>query len=236
MKRLYKFMAVALLAAFLPVAAMAGSPRDLGAGKSIFEFPVLPSNYTVGTSDATIYWSNQNRSFYRVNPNGTAGVEQTGFSEWTGLASNLIRSAGTWTMTRIAQGNYAYVKTAAADVSVLGMDITPYLRTQAARGFKLTSFDVVYNIATAPLNTHTVTLDQVCFTDAVVGAQVTSIPLTGATISSANSTQVFVKTVTVTTPAYLNLRDCRYSVEVNVNAQASSVYTFYGINLNYSRN
>jgi len=69
---------------------------------------------------------------------------QTDLQQFVGLESILLQSAGTWTVTRVSQGDYRSRHTAANDTTIIGIDITPFLRTTASRGFRLDSFDIIF--------------------------------------------------------------------------------------------
>lgn len=150
-----------------------------------------------------------------------------------GINSILIASVGTWTRTRIAQANYVLRHTAAADTSVIGIDITNAIRVAASKGFQLDSLDVIYSIGTLALVAHTLTLDKVTYADNVAVA-VTSVPLTGS-LSIATQAQPYVTNLAVTTPAFSVTADSKYVVELTVNAAATTDYDYYGLNLRFSQ-
>lgn len=164
----------------------------------------------------------------------TSGTDKTDFQRMIGAESITKMSGGTWTLTRVAQSEYVQRHTAAADTSVLYIDITDSLRTTASKGFKLVSFDVVYKLSTASLNAHTVTLDKVSYV-AGSAATVTSVPLTGS-LGTTNTTNYAADNITITTPAFNNTVDSRYVMELTVNAALTSAYDLAGIVLKYSRN
>lgn len=164
----------------------------------------------------------------------TMSTEQTDGQLFMGPESVFAKSAGTWTITRIAQADYGLVHSTADDTGILAIDLTPAIRTAASKGQKLTTMNVVYKNITGAMDAHTATLDKVCYVNNVAVA-VTSVPITG-TLATATQTQPYDSVLTVTTPAYLNTADCRYTLEITANNSATSVYTFYGVGLNFSRN
>lgn len=164
----------------------------------------------------------------------TSSTEQTDYSEWWGLTCVINFSAGTWTTTRNAEADYVKRKTAAADTTIIGMDITPIIRSTASKGLKLTSFDVVYKIGTLALNAHTATLDKVNYANNAA-TTVTSVPLTGS-LATATQANPYVTNIAVTTPAYDTTADSKYVLELTVNAQATSAFDFYGVMFKFSQN
>lgn len=163
----------------------------------------------------------------------TGAANILAMQEFVGLQSVLNYSAGTWTRTRLAQGNYAQVKTQADDTTIIGIDITPEIRTAASKGFRLDSFDVIYSIATLALDAHSVVLDRIAYANNVA-VSVTSIPIT-ATLATATQANPYLTNATINTPAFDNTADSKYVIEVTVDAGATSDYSFYGIMLRFSQ-
>lgn len=152
--------------------------------------------------------------------------------QFVGINSILIASVATWTVTRLAQGDYALVKTAAADTSNVSFDITPQIQVAASKGFRLDSIDFIYSIATLDLNAHTVTLDRIAYANNVA-VSVTSIGLTGA-LATATQAQPYLSNITVSAPAFDVTADSKYIIEMTVNAAATSDYNLYGLMLRFS--
>lgn len=158
---------------------------------------------------------------------------QADYQYFVGLQHVLAYSAGTWTRTRIAANDYVQRKTAAADTTIIGIDISPFIRTTASRGFMLNSFDVIHRNITADLVAHTVTLARVEYTD--TGAVVpVAIPVTG-TLPLTQNANLRVTAITVTTPVFNNNSITKYIIELTVNAALTSVYDLVGINLRFSK-
>ena len=153
--------------------------------------------------------------------------------QFVGLQSVLNYSAGTWTRTRLAQGNYAQVKTQGDDTTIIGIDITPMIRVAASKGFRLDSFDIIYSITTLALDAQSATLDRIAYANNVA-VSVTSIPIT-ATLATATQANPYVTNCTVTTPAFDVTADSKYVLEVTVDAGATSDYSFYGVMLRFSQ-
>lgn len=160
-------------------------------------------------------------------------TDVTDYQQIVGLSEILLASVGTWTMTRVAQGNYVLRHTAADNTSVIGWDITPAIRAAAGRGFKLASFALSYTIGTAALDAHTVTLDRVAYANNVANA-VVSVPLTGS-LSIATQAQPYLTTVTVTTPAFDVTANSKYVLELTVNAALTSDYDLNSLVLNFTK-
>jgi hypothetical protein len=163
-----------------------------------------------------------------------AGTGKTDFSKIVGLESILNTSAGTWTRTRIAAGNYAYRKTAADETAIVGIDITPAIRAATDKGFELASIDVVYGVTTAALDAHSAVLSKVVYANNTAVA-VTTVTTSG-TLATGTQANPYSSTITVTTPEFLNTANAKYVLEITVNAAATSVYDYYHLNLNFTRN
>jgi hypothetical protein len=163
---------------------------------------------------------------------GTANI-LTDNQKFIGINEILIASVGTWTRTRIAQGNYVLRHTAANDTSVIGIDITEAIRTTASKGLRLASIDVIYSIGTLALDAHAMVLDQISYANNAA-VSVTSIPLTGS-LATATQANPYVSNIEVATPAFLVTADSKYVLELTVDAAATSAYDFYGLNLRFSQ-
>lgn len=153
--------------------------------------------------------------------------------EFVGISDVLTFGTGTWTVTRIAQGNYVSRHTPGDETSVIAIDITPMIRTTASKGFRLDSFDVVYAIAANPLDAQSVVLDRIEYADNVA-VSVTSIPVTG-TLATATQANPYVTNIVVDTPAFDVTADSKYVIELTVNNAAASEYDYYGVMLRFSQ-
>jgi hypothetical protein len=153
--------------------------------------------------------------------------------EFVGMSNVLTFGTGTWTVTRIAQGNYVSRHTPGDETSIIGIDITPMIRVAASKGFRLDSFDYIYAIAADALEGHTVVLDLITYADNAAVA-VTSVPVTGA-LATATQANPYVTNVVVDTPAFDVTADTKYVLEVTVDNSASSEYDFYGVMLRFSQ-
>jgi hypothetical protein len=148
----------------------------------------------------------------------------------------LAAAGGVFTQTRNAQGDWAQVHTPAADTSVVAWEITEQLRAAAGRGFELTSFDVIYSIATLALVSNAATLNTVVYANNVAVA-VTANATTGA-LATATQAQPYVTNLTVNVPAFNNPtagQSIKQVIEITVNAAATSVYSIYGVNLRFTK-
>ena len=153
--------------------------------------------------------------------------------EFVGLSEVLTFGTGTWTTTRIAQGNYVSRHTPGDETSVIAVDITPQIRVAASKGFRLDSFDYIYAIAANALDAHSAVLDRIAYADNVA-VSVTSIPIT-ATLATATQANPYLTNCTVTTPAFDVTADSKYVLEITVNNAAASEYDYYGIMLRFSQ-
>lgn len=160
-------------------------------------------------------------------------TDVTDYQQFVGINEILIASVGTWTRTRIAQGNYVLRHTAADDTSVIGIDITPAIRTAVGRGFRLASLDVIYSIGTLALDAHSLTLDRIAYANNVA-VSVTSVPLTGS-LATATQANPYLSNIVVTTPAFDVTANSKYVAELTVDAAATSAYDYYGLNLHFTK-
>lgn len=153
--------------------------------------------------------------------------------EFLGINDVLTFGTGTWTVTRIAQGNYVSRHTAADETSVIAIDITPAIVVAASKGFRLDSFDYMYSIGTAALDAHSLTLDRIAYANNVA-VSITSIAIT-STLATATQANPYLTNSTVNTPAFDVTADSKYVLEITVNNAATSAYDFYGIMLRFSQ-
>lgn len=163
----------------------------------------------------------------------TGAANILSMQEFVGISEVLTFGTGTWTVTRVAQGNYVSRHTPADETSIIAIDITPQIRTAASKGFRLDSFDVVYAIAANALDAHTVVLDRIAYANNVA-VSVTSVAITGA-LATATQANPYVTNVAVDTPAFDNTADSKYVIELTVNNAAASEYDYYGIMLKFSQ-
>jgi len=152
--------------------------------------------------------------------------------EFVGIANFLLASAGTWTTTRVAQGDIALRHTAADDTSILVFDVTPQIRAAASKGFRLDSFDVMYSITSLALDAHSITLDRIEYADNTA-VSVNSISITGA-LATATQANPYLTNVAVDSPAFDVTADSKYVLELTVDAGATSDYDFLGFMLRFS--
>jgi len=163
----------------------------------------------------------------------TGAANILAMQQFVGIQSVLLFGTGTWTTTRIAQGNYVKRHTPGDETSIIGVDITPAIRVAASKGFRLDSFDLIYAIAANALDAHSATLDRIAYVNNVA-VSVTSIPIT-ATLATATQANPYVTNCTVTTPAFDVTADSKYILEVTVNNAAASEYDYYGVMLRFSQ-
>ncbi len=153
--------------------------------------------------------------------------------QFVGISNVLTFGTGTWTVTRIAQGDYVSRHTAGDETSIIAVDITPIIRVAAAKGFRLDSFDYIYSIGTLAMDAHSLTLDRIAYANNVA-VSVTSVPIT-ATLATATQANPYVTNCTVTTPAFDITADSKYVIEITANNSATSAYDFYGVMLRFSQ-
>lgn len=163
----------------------------------------------------------------------TGAANILAMQQFVGISNVLTFGTGTWTTTRIAQGNYVSRHTAGDETSIIAVDITPIIRTTASKGWRLDSFDYIYSIGTLAMDAHSATLDRIAYANNVA-VSVTSIPIT-ATLATATQANPYVTNCTVTTPAFDVTADSKYVIEITANNAATTDYDFYGIMLKFSQ-
>lgn len=153
--------------------------------------------------------------------------------QFLGINDVVLFGTGTWTTTRIAEGNYVKRHTAADETSIIAIDITPAIVVAASKGFRLDSFDYMYSIGTAALDAHSLTLDRIAYANNVA-VSVTSIAVT-STLATATQANPYLTNSTVNTPAFDVTADSKYVLEITVNNSLTSAYDFYGVMLRFSQ-
>lgn len=153
--------------------------------------------------------------------------------QFVGISDVLTFGTGTWTVTRIAQGNYVSRHTAGDETSIIAIDITPIIVAAANKGFRLDSFDYIYSIGTLAMDAHSLTLDRIAYANNVA-VSVTSIAGT-YTLATATQANPYVTNCTITTPAFDVTADSKYVIEITANNSATSAYDFYGVMLRFSQ-
>ncbi len=225
-----------------------GSSGDAG---SFISFPATGSNGTLilsalnagGAFNTTLRNSTMGQSSVLSFPDPGAATANvlldTGAAniiakqQFVGISDVLTFGTGTWTVTRIAQGNYVSRHTAGDETSIIAVDITPVIVVAASKGFRLDSFDYIYSIGTLAMDAHSLTLDRIAYANNVA-VSVTSITIT-ATLATATQANPYVTNCTVTTPAFDITADSKYVIEITANNSATSAYDFYGVMLRFSQ-
>lgn len=164
---------------------------------------------------------------------GTVQHIRTDHVKFLGLTDVFNYSAGTWTTTRIAAGDYVKRKTATDETAIIGIDITESLKTTTDKGLKLTSFDVIFRNITEALDAHSVVLKKVSYADSAA-VTVAAVALTGA-LGTGIDADPQIDNVTIDTPVFNNTDDSKYVMEITVDAAATSVYDFIGVMLKFTR-
>lgn len=166
-----------------------------------------------------------------VTPATLGAFASSSWDQFVGIEHVVNYSAGTWTTTRLAQGDYVKRKTAAADTTIIGIDITAQIILGGSSGFKLSSFDVIHRNTTDVLNAHTFTVTGVTYTDS---AAITSASLAySGTLPTTTNANPRVTNIAASIPFYINHN--RVVVEITVNATATAVYDFIGLNLHFTK-
>ncbi len=225
-----------------------GSAGDAG---TFISFPATASNGTLivaavnagGVFNTTLSNSTMGQSSVLSFPDpgaatanvllDTGAANILAWEQFLGINNVLTFGTGTWTVTRVAQGNYVMRHTATDETSIIAIDITPYIRAATAKGFRLDSFDYMYSIGTLALDAHSLTLDRIAYANNVA-VSITSIAIT-STLATATQANPYLTNSTVNTPAFDITADSKYVMEITVNNAATSAYDFYGVMLRFSQ-
>ena len=140
-----------------------------------------------------------------------------------------------YTFIRAAANNVHLQKAANADTTHLQMSVRPFAMTSPARGFRINTIDVVYEINIADLTTHTAVLSSVVHANSTAAA-VTAITQTGALSILFADADPLVTTLTVTTPTWITADHTDVRLEIEVVAPATSTYDFHGVYVNFDYN
>lgn len=167
-------------------------------------------------------------------------------------AQDFSFDVGTWTFTRVAQGNYVMRKTAAANTPKAVINLLPYVMNKFGndplrvtggeklhdiRGAQLVAIDLIYGIGTSNLNSHAAVLNHAAYANNVAVAVASAIAVTG-TLATATQANPYVTALTIASlPVMgLNLADEALWFEVQIDAAAGSVYDLYGAYVKFNYN
>ena len=203
-----------------------------------FGIPLSQSEMAlVSTKTSPNARSTQLNLFSVIETNGNwslLNINTSSLQQFVGLENIIYTSGGTWTTTRFIQGLYGRVHTPAAETVGFAVDVSPIINIATLQGFKLDSFDVIYTIGTAAMTTNSVTLSQDSFQNNVAVIP-TTIPLTGS-LATAIQANVYSTNIAVTTPSFINIPNSTYILEFTTGFQATTTYSYLGINLHFTFN
>lgn len=140
-------------------------------------------------------------------------------------------------VTRVGQNDYTLVKTGDGDeqFSYYSFFAQPFLVTDSSRGFKLKSINVMYSVDTADLDDCKVYVDKVTY--AAAGATTSAVTTTYDTAHDTAAERKAIgnhsMTITVSSPATANTVNQFYRVEIEADANNTSVFTLRAIVLKY---
>ena len=144
--------------------------------------------------------------------------------------SAIYFTTGTWTNTRIAANDYAWVKTAGDETSTIEIPLNAKLltRSTASRGLQVLGLRYVYSAVTEALDAHTYDLATATYANSTATAVATTFggTLTG-TLGTAADADPYVTAITTGTDTYLTTLAGLYFV-VTANAAAGTVYKVHG--------
>lgn len=155
------------------------------------------------------------------------------YHEFFGIEDVIATSAGTWTTTRVAAGQYCLRHTPADNTTILGIDITEAIIKASNKGLRLDSFSVVYKNSVADLDAHSIVLYKTVYNNSAAPT-ITSPVMTGGTLAVGQDTDPVTETVTIDTAIFNSDGNSAYILELTINAALTSEYDFYGIGLNFS--
>jgi len=149
----------------------------------------------------------------------------------------IAKSAGTWTPT-LATNLISDVRTAADTSFNLFIPLQLPGSEVQLQGAKIKSVDVWYKVATSALDS----FDDVVVTQQTLSA--TGVAVAGAAIASScdaahdsdaerKATGDHKMTVTITTPIFIE-KNTAYILRLGANAGASTVFTLFGAQVNYT--
>jgi hypothetical protein len=165
----------------------------------------------------------------------TSSTEQTDYQSFISPTSVFCQPASNWTLLRAGNGIIRLDHTVTSETIVINIPITNEMRSTASKGFKLTSFQIVYYVSIQALSGTSVYLFDVGYINNNIVSSI-SVGTSGSLPTATNGLNIYNSTITVTSPSYLNTINHSYDIEVSMTCQASTVLQIYGCFLNFSRN
>lgn len=153
-------------------------------------------------------------------------------------AGDVKTIGGTYTLTRVAVGDLALVKTDAADTSYIIADISELIRTTSSKGLKLTSVDICYKNATLALTSGALVINKVTYANGVAnaiaafGGTLSGSPAGGITLTA--SATPYVVSITLGTPIFNVTALNKVELELAIVAGATSAFSFYAFVLHFT--
>lgn len=192
----------------------------------------------VGDTDTGLYRSAANT--LAVTAGGTAAgtFTSTGYGNADGVVwipatsiPAICFTTGTWTLTRLAAGDYAWVHTDGDETSTIEIPLTAGMlrRTTASAGIQILGLRYVWFAGTANMDAHTYDILDAVYADQVAVSVGTSYggTLTG-TLATVKQTTPQVATITTGTDTFLS--DLQgLLLQVTANNAATTVYRTYGV-------
>jgi hypothetical protein len=124
---------------------------------------------------------------------------------------------------------------APAGMSV-GQQITPRTAFKT-KGFRLISYDIIYQITTNPLTVHTTRVDQTVYTQGVAAPVITPVLASAANgLQTAVSANLYVTTVVPAVQLYFTLNDADVWIEEAVTTPAGGTFTLWGFDVAFEFN
>ena len=172
-----------------------------------------------------------------ANAGFVSTLEKTDGGIWISGVDFTAYGTGVWTNQRNASNDTSIQKDGGDETDqLISPNLRPIIRTTASKGFKITSIDVVYSIATAALDAHTAVLSDVTYANTTAVAVTSHGGTLAGTLATATNANPYVTTLTPGTPAYENGSLVALRLELVVDAALTSVYDLYGVFVRYSFN
>lgn len=168
-----------------------------------------------------------------VPTSGLSAASQTDGVVWIPATSlpAIYLTTGTWTNTRIAAADYAWVKTATDETSTIEIPLNANLltRSTASTGLQVLGLRYVNSAVTEALDAHTYDLTTALYANSAATTIASTFggTLTG-TLPTAADADPQVTAITTGTDTYLTTLSGLYFV-VTANAAASTVYKVHGV-------
>lgn len=213
-----------------PSSALGGNLR-LSATNNIGNFTNIVTNAPTAQSTTFIVPDPQTSAAQVLLDTGPNNI--ISFQQFVGLENIILITSGTWTTTAFAEGNYAKVHTPAAETSVIAIDISPMIRSNINKGFRLDSVSVIFGIQNENMTSHLFNILQTQYANNTPVS--VNIVTPGTFLPINQQTNPYLTNISIPGAIFTNLPNSKYVVEIETQNSASTNYAFYGLILNFSQ-